>query len=156
MRTTDAAWIKEVMTHPRIWPRISDDHSPAPEDFEPILHEGLYYLSPEHRGAPVGVFFFHAHSVVCWEIHTCILPEFWGPPAVLAARAAMLWMVDNTACRKIITHVPDDNPVAHRYARRVGMTDEGVNRASFLKGGSLLDQFFLGITVEEIREKCQH
>jgi RimJ/RimL family protein N-acetyltransferase len=139
------------MSHPRIWPHISDDYSGPPEDFRPILHKkGLYYLAPEVDGRRVGVFFYHAHSTVLWEVHTCVLPEFWGAAALYAARDGLRWMVDNTGCRKVITHVPDDNSVARRFAHRVGMVDEGVNRASFLKGGVLLDQYVLGITREEI------
>jgi RimJ/RimL family protein N-acetyltransferase len=154
MRSFDREFIRATMTHRRIWPHIADDNAGDPEDFAPIMHPGLYYLTPEHQGARVGVFFYHAHTPTFWEVHTCVLPAFWGAPATSAARAGLLWMVQNTSCCKVITHVPSDNPTARRFAHRVGLTDEGINRASFLKGGKLLDQYVLGITGEEIL-KCQ-
>ena len=144
-------FIREVMTHPRVWPHISDDNSPWPDAFEPIVHPGLYYLAPECDGERVGVFLYHSHSAVLWEVHTCILPKFWGEPATQAARDGLRWMLDNTKCRKVITHVPKPNVPARRFAMRVGMWSEGINRKSFLKDGVLHDQFILGITEDEIQ-----
>lgn len=154
MRTFDEEFIRRVMTHPKIWPHIADDNAPAAEDFAPIMHPGLYYLAPEIDGVPVGVFFYHAHSTVLWEVHTCVLPEHWGAAALYAAQAGLKWMVTNTSCRKVVTNVPVLNSVAYRFARRVGMLPEGLNRKSFLKDGTLHDQHVLGITKEEI-EACQ-
>jgi RimJ/RimL family protein N-acetyltransferase len=151
MRTTDVEFITSCMTHMRIWPHVSDDFSPHRNDFEPVMDDKLYYLAPEDEaGDPVGVFFLHPHSTILFEIHTCVLPAYWGPVAVRSARAAMRWMVENTYCRKIITHVPYDNTLALRFAKRVGMIPEGTNRESFQKDGVLLDQHVLGITEGEI------
>jgi RimJ/RimL family protein N-acetyltransferase len=154
MLCDDRDFIRATMTHPKIWPHISDDHSGDPEDFEPSLHGSFRYLAPEHKGEPVGVFFYHPHSAVLWEVHTCILPQFWGEAATQAARAGLVWMIENTTCCKVTTHVPRTNQKARMFALRVGMKDEGVNRASFLKDGQLVDQYVLGITGEEIL-KCQ-
>jgi RimJ/RimL family protein N-acetyltransferase len=150
MRSYDAAWIKSVITHPKIWPHVADDHAPKPEDFQPIMHDGLYYLAPEHDGQPIGVFFYHPHTRSVYEVHTCVLPEFWGDAAWTGAKAGLRWMVGNTSCVKVVTQVPHDNPRARRFALRVGLRDEGTNRASFLKDGDLLDQWTLGITKDEI------
>jgi RimJ/RimL family protein N-acetyltransferase len=150
VRTTDAEFIRRVMTNRRIWRHIADDHSGDPAAFEPPMLDAVYYLAPEQDGRPVGVFVYHPHSVVLYEVHTCVLPQFWGPPAVRAARAGLRWMVDHTPCRKVITFVPAGNKAALHFARRVGMTDEGINRASFLQEGRLIDQTLLGITGDEI------
>jgi RimJ/RimL family protein N-acetyltransferase len=151
MRTFDVAFITRVMTHKRVWDHVSDDLSGEREDFAPILHEYLYYLAPEHDGQQIGVFFLHPHNGVTFEIHTCILPQFWGQPALTGAQDAFRWMVGNTSCRKIITHVPANNTVALRFAVKAGMVHEGLNRQSYLKGGTLLDQDVLGITEGEIK-----
>lgn len=150
MLSDDLEFIREVMAHPKIWPHISDDHSGKREDFVPSLHGSFRYLTPEHKGDRVGVFFYHPHSVILWEVHTCILPQFWGDPATQAARAGLRWMIDHAGAKKIITHVPRINQKARMFALRVGMKDEGVNRQSFLKNGQLVDQYILGITQEEI------
>jgi RimJ/RimL family protein N-acetyltransferase len=150
MRTWDVDFVYSVMTHPRIWPSISDDYAPAPHDFRPNMHALIYYLAPEHEGQRVGVFMYHPHSTILFEVHTCVLPQYWGKPAVAAARAGLVWMIENTACRKVITHVPETNSRALRFAVRVGMIEEGKNRASYAKDGALIDQHLLGITREEI------
>jgi RimJ/RimL family protein N-acetyltransferase len=154
MLSEDQEFIRRTMTHPKVWPFISDDYSGAPEDFVPPLHGSFRYLTPEHKGERVGVFFYHPHTAVLWEVHTCVLPEYWGDPATQAARAGLLWMVENTSCRKVLTHVPRTNQKARMFALRVGLKDEGVNRASFLKDGDLVDQYLMGITEQEIRA-CQ-
>lgn len=154
MQTWDSDFIKRVMTNRRIWPHISDDFAPPPDQFEPVMAPGIYYLAPEHDGQRVGVFMYMPHSTILFEVHTCILPLYRGGPAIKAARNSLAWMIENTACQKVITHVPASNTLALRFARAVGMQDEGTNRASYMKRGELLDQHLLGITREEIRA-CQ-
>jgi RimJ/RimL family protein N-acetyltransferase len=151
MLSEDREFIRQTMTHPKIWPYISDDYARKSADFMPAMHGSFRYLTPEHQGKRVGVFFYHPHSTVLWEVHTCVLPEFWGEPATTAARAGLAWMIENTPCRKVITHVPRTNQKARMFALRVGLKDEGVNRASFLKDGDLVDQYLMGITEQEIR-----
>jgi RimJ/RimL family protein N-acetyltransferase len=149
-RTDDAGLIRRCMTHPRVWPWLCDDATADPAGFAPPIDDRLVYLAASDGADLGGVWFYHPHTAVCWEVHTACLPEWWGPRALDAARLTLRWMVGNTACRKVVTHVPFDNRPAHRFALRVGMADEGVNRASFLKGGDLLDQHALGITEKEI------
>lgn len=153
MRTYDPDYIKRVMTDRRVWPHISDDFAPHPSEFEPVMDNGIFYLAPEHDGQRVGVFMYHPHSFILYEVHTCILPLYRGAPAVKAARDGLEWMVQHTPAQKIITHVPASNNLALRFALRVGLIPEGTNRASYMKRGELIDQHLLGITREEIQ--CQ-
>jgi RimJ/RimL family protein N-acetyltransferase len=144
-RTHDMEAVREIMAHPAIWPHIHDDgvRAPAPSDVD-----AAYWLMVEDD-KPAGVFLLHPHNFATYEIHTCLLPRIWGAGAMEAGRLVLRWMFENTRCLKIITHVPQDNPAALRFARRNGLKDEGVNRASFLKNGVLLDQHMLGITRRE-------
>lgn len=153
-RCLDANTIKSIMTHPRVYPWISDDGSPDPDDFEPVIHEAFYYLVVE-IGKPAAVFFYHQHNAITYEVHTCVLPEFYGSQAVEAAKGTLLWMIMNTSARKIITHVPENNVKAKQFAERCGLLHEGVNRASFLKHGVTYDQHVLGITRAEICQQQQ-
>lgn len=147
----DAALIRRCLTHPKIWPHISDDGSPPAERFEPHIGPPLLYLAAFEGTELGGVWLYHPHNHVTFEVHTCCLPAWWGPRALTAARLSLRWMIDYTPCRKVITHVPKGNRLAYRFALRVGMTDEGLNRRSFLRHGVLHDQHVLGITEEEIR-----
>lgn len=153
IETCDMDLVRRIVTHPAIYPHISDDGSPAAGDYLPPEGPGIYYLTPiSDDGEVAGVFILHAHNSVTCEIHTCILPGHRGHSSVRYGREALRWMIDNTPHQKIITHVPAYNRVALALARRVGMVEEGVNRASFLKRGRLYNQTLLGITQEEI---CQ-
>jgi RimJ/RimL family protein N-acetyltransferase len=97
----------------------------------------------------LGMYLIHPHNCVTYEIHTCLLPTAWGDKAKQAAKLVLNWIFQNTPCMKVITHVPETNALALRYAKRAGMVVEGNNRKSFLKNGQLLDQIQLGITKEE-------
>jgi len=152
-RTHDMQFVKEVMTHPRIWKWISDDGCSV-ETFDPVDSDKLYWLTPVGESR-MGVFFVHPHNTVTYEIHTAILPEYWGNGSDLAAIEVLKWIFSNTPCQKLITHVPQNNPFALRFAKFAGLQIEGINRKSFMKNGQLLDQYLLGISKEAICQQPQ-
>lgn len=156
-RTHDMGLVALVMGHPRVWPHIHEDGTDAPD---PQDHEALYWMQATTDGQQlVGVFLVHAVSSVCYEMHTCILPECRGAVAANAAQALLTWAFTETECRKMITRVPAYNTAALRFALAGGMTQEGINRASFMRNGALIDQIMLGITIEEwktCQQQSQH
>jgi len=139
MRTFDYKRIREIATHPEIYPYVSDDGSPPPEEYEPVQSDEFYYLMFEG-----GFFLFHPLNYITVEVHTCILPE-WRGRSIKYARRAIAWMFRNTQYRKIVTHVPEYNRKALAYAQKAGMRIEGVNRKSFMKNGVIYDQYLLGV-----------
>lgn len=146
-RTHDMELVERLMRHPRVWPHLHDDGTP--EDWKPIDHEAIYWMLVTVAGAPLGVFLVHPVNSFCFEMHTCLWPELWG---VQAHRAALLlgdWVFSDTVCRKMITNVPAYNRRALRFAKAGGMRQEGINRASFMRRGEMLDQIVLGVTKEE-------
>ena len=145
-RTHDMATVKAILSHPAIWPHIHDDMA---GECRPLDVGGLYWLLVEDDEGPAGVFLVHAHNGVCYEVHTCMLPRTWGAQARQATHLCRAWMFQNTPCRKLITNVPAYNLLALRFAKRCGMTLEGINRKSYLKNGELMDQHVLGLTKEE-------
>ncbi len=146
-RTHDMAVVERIMRHPKVWPHIHDDG--APEDWAPTDHEALHWLLVSVGDEPQGVFLVHPINSYCFEMHTCLTPALWGAPAVQAAKLLGDWIFSSTACRKLITNVPACNRMALRFAKAGGMQQEGVNRASFMRGGVMLDQIVLGIKKEE-------
>lgn len=145
IRTFDKELIKACVTHPRVWPWIRDDGSPSMEAYEPVMEEPFHYLAPGDGG----VFLYHPLNCITWEIHCCLTPKWWGK-SVEASRESMKWMIENTGCRKIVAHIPENNTLTIRLAEKVGMTPEGISRKSFLKDGVLLDQHSFGITEAKI------
>lgn len=151
LRTYDMGKVAEIMSHPAIWPHIHEDGLERPE---PIDHEGFYWMLAVDGNEVAGLFLVHQHSAVCYEMHTMIMPAFYGRKASEAAQSLLRWAFEETDCRKLITNVPAYNRAALRFARANGMREEGINRASFLYGGKLIDQIILGMKKEEW-ELCQ-
>jgi len=138
------------VTHPRIYPYISDDGSPAREDYQPIESDLFWYVVVHDLKAAgpelLGLWMFHPHNVVCWELHTCLLPVAWGDTGLEAMRGVIQWIWQNTPCRRIIGNCPTTNRLALHFAVKAGMKVYGVNEASYLKNGVLSDQVCLGIS----------
>lgn len=153
-RTTDRELIRSVVTHPAIYPHVSDDGSPDAGQYEPVIGDSILWLAAWAGDDLAGLFMAHPANTATVEIHTCILPAHRGTGSKAAAMAVLEWLFANTSFHKVITHVPAYNRLARRLALSVGMQDEGVNRKSFLKGGVLQDQYLLGITRQECM-KCQ-
>ena len=150
-RTRDMGLVGSIVAHPAIWPHIHDD---ATAEFQPIPdHEAMHWMLVDD-GAPAGVFLVHAHNTVCYEMHTCLLPRTWGQQAKDAAQMLLRWAFEDTDCQKMITTVPAYNRPALRFAKAGGMSQEGINRASFMRNGELIDQIMLGITKQEWKT-CQ-
>lgn len=144
-RTHDMTLVRRIVRDPAIWPHIHDDGA---ADWEPVDHDAMHWMlvsDPE----PVGVFLVHAQNSTTCEMHTCLLPCIWGVKAGAAAQMLAAWVFRETNWRKLNTRVPAYNRLALRFARAGGMTQEGVDRASFLRNGELIDQIMLGITKEE-------
>lgn len=152
VETKDTELIKSIVTHDRVYDLVSDDGSPKKEDYIPIIGDGIYWLSIVDDNEIIGAYLLHMVNAITYEIHTCLLPSAYGKKARDAAKDVLNWMVENTNCEKIITHVPEFNRLALRYAKKAGLMEEGIIRKSFKKNGKVYDQVLLGITREEI---CQ-
>lgn len=153
----DLDLVKKVLTHPEIYPYISDDGSPNPDDFEPIHVEGAAFhlgvWSDDNR--LLGIFFIHKNNAILWEIHTSLLPICRGRCAREAARLVIEWIFGNTSCRKLMSWVPSIYPHVIEYATNAGLVQEGVSKASFLKNGQVCDMILFGIRSPESCHKRQ-
>lgn len=156
--TQDMALVKKIITHPKLWPYLSDDFSPPPEQFEPAQAEGIIYLLVSEENRTLGCFLLHSHSAIVWEVHTCLLPEAWGKSEE-ATKGGTEWVWSNLPCMRLITNVPNNNKLALRLAKRSGMQQFGCNPDSFAKAGKVYSMAMLGISrpgIESLRgESCQ-
>lgn len=147
-RTHDMELVASIVRHPAIWPHVHDDGTP--DDWAPTDHDGFYWmLVTLDDGRPGGVFLVHALTSFCREMHTCLLPTMWGRESAGAAQMLLDWAFCETDCQKMVTNVPAYNRLALRFAKAGGMMQEGINRASFMRNGMLIDQIMLGITKQE-------
>lgn len=147
VKTGDAELVKAIITHPKIYPFVTEDGAPAPEVFSVrglVDHPGIHFLAPIADDQVAGVFMVHSETPSIYVVHTCILPEFWGR-AEEAGRELIRWVFQNTKCNKLVTYVPKDNRLAYRLAIAVGMQEQGCITESYMKNGVLIDQHVLGI-----------
>lgn len=145
-RTRDYARIRAIATHEKLWPHVSDDFSGPREEWRPVEDEALCYVLAREGEETLGFFLLVPQNGVCWDIHTCLLPEAWGARAREAARGIVAWTFAETPCQRLVTSVPGHNRLALRFAQRAGMTEYGRNPKSYLKGGILQDQILLGLS----------
>lgn len=146
-RTHDVELVRRIHTHPRIYPWIVDDTCGPPESYDPsgvCLNRFIFVLVPTCDGAPMGTATFVPRSRVLYEVHSSFLPAYWGPLAGRGIRAALAWMFEHTAARKIEAVIPAVNRLACAFALRAGGEMEGVSRRSFLRGGQMIDQWLFG------------
>lgn len=144
-RTYDKELVRKICTHPDIYKNISDDGSPNPEDFDPIDPIIAIYALLDDGEMIGGVFILLQTNAVCYDLHTCILPHWWGGKSFEAARCFLDWVPKETQCKKLITWVPEFNRIALKFALKAGFKKEGLNEKSYLKDGVLYDQTLLGL-----------
>ena len=119
--------ITEILTHPEVYPYISDDFTPITE-FKP---SPAYYLEPVE-----GVLVMLVPKLATlWEAHIAALPEARGKGAE-AVRLSADWLRANTKCQQVLAIFPD-GPV-HGLVGRCGFERVGSVPDSFLRGGVLL------------------
>ncbi len=158
-RSTDYQLIRTIVTHPKLYPHLTDDFSPSAEDFRPVEHETYAYLIVRDGDELLGLFFFHPHTASIWEVHTCLLPGAWGDRGKEAALLSRQWVWDNLTCIRLITNVPSYNRLALRFAQAAGMEQFGVNPDSFVKGNKVYPLLMLGVSrpgIEEHRGESCH
>ncbi len=151
---TDAALIRDTITHPRVWGAVTDDGAGRREDFAP--HQGVHYagvfeVHEDRSETYLGLWAFAPRNTAgaCWEVHTCLLPVAYGATALDAARAVERWFWEtHPEATRLVTVVSEDKPLALRFAKRCGMRQWGVNERSTRRGGQLFDEIWLGKTRE--------
>ena len=150
-QTKNLELVREIVTDPAIYPFVSDDGSPKPEEWK--APEALTYCLVKDGDEILGVWIFRKCNAVTWEVHTCLLSNARGKRGYQALKMLPEWAWNNLeGAQRIITEVVEDNQPALVFALRAGMDKFGVNKKSYLKGGKLLDAILLGISRGEI---CQ-
>ncbi len=152
-RSTDWPLIRSIMTHPRVWPHISDDCTGPAEQFTLVEHELVAYIVVEEDEKPLGLFLLEQHNGVHAEVHTCLLPVAWVRDSRAIATQAVAWLWENCPqLERLTTTVPQNNTLALRFAQALGMVEYGVNPSSVKKGGRLVNQVLLGMS--RPKESC--
>ena len=62
------------------------------------------------------------------------------------------WVLEIKTINKVISIIPENQKKVYNFAKKVGFIDEGVNRHSYKRDGNIYDQWYLGITRNEIED----
>jgi RimJ/RimL family protein N-acetyltransferase len=150
-RTRDRELIKRVLTDEAIYPHIGDDDAPEPEAFEPQSDPRVWWVLARDGGEILGLFLFLPQSRVCFECHVSMLPAA-RKRGIAAGRAVIPWFCGQTGCRRLVATIAETNPRAIRYAQACGFRVMGRNERSWIKGGKLVDQVYLGLSFKGVSE----
>lgn len=145
-RSEDWELVKQIVTHEKIYPHVSDDFAPPAAEWEPTKHPDVLYVVARDGEEVLGLWALIPENRICMKVHTCLLPGAWGERARRAASEFIPWVWANTGCQRLNTDVPEFNRIALRFALQGGFTQFGVNPKSFKKNGKLWDQIMLGIS----------
>jgi GNAT superfamily N-acetyltransferase len=149
-RTTDAELVRRILDP--VKPEICEG------DAEPgvVIHESIFYLVAKRAGEPIGVVAlpigvvaFLPRTAVAWEAHEAILREHRGSGTAVM-RAAVEWMFQSTACRKVVCEPPAFKVAMVRVLEKCGFRYEGLSPKSFLWRGALHDRVLMGIEKESL------
>lgn len=120
--------IREILTHPEVYPHIGDDYSPPVAQFNP---SPACYLEFD------GVLVMLAPMMqTVWTAHIAALPESRGKGAE-AVRLAADWLRENTRAESVLAMFPDGS-MAAGLVGRAGFVSVGTVPDSFRRGGRLL------------------
>jgi len=153
VRTIDADLLSEIISHPAIYPMIASDHAGPAAEFSirrAVFDRCNYFLLIFDDGELCGGMLFDVQNSVMADVHVFLLPEARGKKAIKYTRACFTWMTDNTRIQKFIAHISVLNKPSYVFAKWVGFKLHGINTKSFLKGGQLVDQYFLGLEKEDM------
>lgn len=140
--------IKKVLRYEGIFDAISED---GQEDVGEIDVSGDCFLTLTVNDGVVGVYALRPMSRVELDIHAHIMPPYRKMHAKPLTRMVYQWILDNAPqYQKVTAQIPEMFPNVVAFAEFNGMTREGVNRLSWLKGEKLHDQIRLGITRDEM------
>jgi RimJ/RimL family protein N-acetyltransferase len=151
----DADSIEAICRDSDVFPWLCDDATNNPDamDYKPLLAiPQVCFVLVSEDGEDIGAFMFVPYNSISYELHTAFLPGHRGRKVIEAALLTMEYLFTQTPCRKVMTRIPENNRRAVVMARMCGMSQEGLDRKSFLKGGQLLDQHVFGLCLDDARE----
>lgn len=127
------------MTHPRIYPHLTHDWSPSPDDFKPNVQDSIHFLLAKLGETILGLYVCHPIiSPLSWQVHHAILPSAlaWSQQI---AEVVEHYLFTKTPCETIVGFTPSYNRLALRYAKRTGCVETGRIPGGFKKDGKVCD-----------------
>lgn len=138
-----------IITDPTIWPHVTDDSAPEPNNFILPFGESLIYVKVFNEGECLGFFALIKMSDILVDFHTCLLPSARGSGWSILKEFTK-WVFATTSFLRIIGNAPVINRLALKMATDAGYKEWGVNPKSFMKNGKLVDLVWVGINKGDV------
>tara|TARA_R110000737_G_scaffold103366_7_gene136630 strand:- start:456 stop:938 length:483 start_codon:yes stop_codon:yes gene_type:complete len=152
----DLQEVIDLLGDPELLSRIAEDGATV-KDLKTLVEKDQYYLMIKVDGINAGVCLFHETSSVTLEGHINILNKY-RKKAKSAGQLLIEWFLYSAPARykKINAEIPVIYPEVYHYVKNHGFSDEGINRQSICKNGTIVDQWRLGLTRTEAQELWGH
>lgn len=138
------------MLQDEFWNVFSDDMG-VKDNYEPDLSTRSAWLKVVIDGDLVGLVWFKNYNLTTLKLHPYVYRYHRKHSREVIKRALAVFLRTPDFINKLVVEMPFNRRIVYNLAKRIGFIDEGVNRASFLKGGIYYDQWNLGLTKEEIK-----
>lgn len=147
--TNDLQEVINLLSDPELLGRIAEDGATT-EDLKKLVTDDQYYLMIKMNDESVGVWWLHESSSSTLDIHCNILKQY-RKPAKSAGQLIIEWFLNKAPIRyqKLNAEIPVIYPEVYHYTKNHGFVDEGINRKSICKNGTIVDQWRLGLTRTE-------
>jgi hypothetical protein len=145
-RTWNSLQIRAVLTHPKIYPYVTDDFAPPREQFQVNEHPAIWYVRVrDEDGELLGLFTLLPENEICWQAHVAMIRGTHPVLVHQAGKGLLPWIWENTPCERIEAAVPACNRAAIWFGiRSMGLIQYAIKPLSFRKKGRLWDQVLMG------------
>lgn len=137
--------IKSIMFE--LWDTVAEDGQEK-ADYKPNMDDAWVAIHDDDK--IVGLYNFHPLNSVTLQIHAQVRKEYRKEYSFATGQAALKWFLE-TSYQKLVAEVPVIYPNVRDFCLSQGFSLEGINRKSCRKEGKLIDQWYLGITREELQ-----
>lgn len=127
-------FVKYVITHPRVWPYVSEDGM-EPEEYEPS-ETSIYIRHGEH-----GFMEFRQVGKYLYDCHISMLPKAHGVKEFVAH---CIEFMQDSGARKILASIPSENKSAIFLANKCGFEREGYIKKALFRHGKMIDVVLMG------------
>jgi RimJ/RimL family protein N-acetyltransferase len=139
----DFEYVQYITMYKEIYPWVANDIYVWNETKVKLylINEKIYFLAPEKDGEKIGFYVFIPQSENLYELHGCILPQYWGEDNKQAYKEVEQFMFKETPCTKLIIGAPEDNIRLIKFAEKRDFKLMGILNKCFLRNNNFLDLF---------------
>jgi len=144
--TSNVDLIKEVLNDQRLYEVTTEDGTGPLETFNPDVIDTIWVALIDDETI-IGFMIAEQVSKAVLSVHVAIRSDEWGNSKrnVELGKQAIALLLSAETIHKVVAQIPVEDQHVLRYAQRVGLRREGINRESFLRKGKLLDQYYMGM-----------